>query len=145
MSDLVVGYDASECSKLALREACGLARQLGDRIVVVFGYAPGGYGGGEFPQHREAVEEIGEKITAEAAERAERAGVEHEVVLLPLKAEQALIQVANERDARMIVVGSYGEPPLRGVILGSTPNKLLHLAERPVLVVPVGDQPDAAQ
>ena len=36
----------------------------------------------------------------------------------------------------MIVVGSYGDPPLKGMILGSTPNKLLHLAERPVLVVP---------
>jgi nucleotide-binding universal stress UspA family protein len=33
-------------------------------------------------------------------------------------------------------VGSYGERPLRGAILGSTPHKLLHLAERPVLVVP---------
>ena len=36
----------------------------------------------------------------------------------------------------MIVVGSYGDPPLKGMILGSTPNKLLHMAERPVLVVP---------
>ena len=27
----------------------------------------------------------------------------------------------------MIVVGSYGDPPLKGMILGSTPNKLLHL------------------
>jgi nucleotide-binding universal stress UspA family protein len=36
----------------------------------------------------------------------------------------------------MIVVGSYGESPLRGAVLGSTPHKLLHLAERPVLVVP---------
>ena len=36
----------------------------------------------------------------------------------------------------MIVVGSYGEPPLKGVILGSTAYKLLHLTERPVLVVP---------
>ena len=31
----------------------------------------------------------------------------------------------------MIVVGSYGEAPLKGVILGSTPHKLLHLAEPP--------------
>ncbi len=36
----------------------------------------------------------------------------------------------------MIVVGSYGDPPLKGVILGSTPSKLLHVADRPVLVVP---------
>ena len=27
----------------------------------------------------------------------------------------------------MIVVGSFGEAPLKGVILGSTPNKLLHI------------------
>ena len=36
----------------------------------------------------------------------------------------------------MIVVGSYGESPIKGAILGSTPHKLLHRAERPVLVVP---------
>jgi nucleotide-binding universal stress UspA family protein len=42
--------------------------------------------------------------------------------------------VARERDARMIVVGSSGEPPLKSVIIGSTPHKLLHVAERPVLV-----------
>ena len=44
--------------------------------------------------------------------------------------------MAEQRDARMIVVGSFGDPPLKGMILGSTPNKLLHLSERPVLVVP---------
>ena len=36
----------------------------------------------------------------------------------------------------MIVVGTYGESPLRGAILGSTPHKLLHLTDRPVLAVP---------
>jgi nucleotide-binding universal stress UspA family protein len=35
----------------------------------------------------------------------------------------------------MIVVGSYGDRPLRGAIPGSTPHRLLHLSERPVLVV----------
>jgi nucleotide-binding universal stress UspA family protein len=49
---------------------------------------------------------------------------------------EALVDTAASRDARMIVVGSYGDPPLRGVILGSTPNKLLHMAKCPVLVVP---------
>ena len=136
MSEIIVGYDGSDCGRAALDEACSLAKALGDKVVVVFGYAPGGYGGGEIPTHREAVEELGEKITAEAAERAERAGVEHEVVLMPRKGYHALIETADERDARMIVVGSYGDPPLKGVILGSTPNKLLHLADRPVLVVP---------
>jgi nucleotide-binding universal stress UspA family protein len=57
-------------------------------------------------------------------------------LLLPRKGYHALAETADERDARMIVVGSYGDPPLKGVILGSTPTKLLHLADRPVLVVP---------
>ena len=136
MSDIVVGYDGSDCGRAALEEAASLAMELGDRIVIVYGYAPGGYGGGEIPTHREAVEEIGEKFTAEAERRATEIGVPHEVELLPLKPDHALVRVADERKARMIVVGSYGEPALKGIILGSTTNRLLHLTDRPVLVVP---------
>jgi nucleotide-binding universal stress UspA family protein len=136
VSEIVVGYDGSDCSKAALEEACALAKTLGDKLVIVFGYAPRGYGGGEVPSHREAVEELGEKLAAEADERATAAGIEHEVRLLPRKGYHALVETADELEARMIVVGSYGDPPLKGVILGSTPNKLLHLADRPILVVP---------
>jgi len=64
------------------------------------------------------------------------AGVEREVRLKPLKPSHALIEAAEETEARMIVVGSYGEAPLKGVIIGSTPYRLLHVAQCPVLVVP---------
>jgi hypothetical protein len=47
-------------------------------------------------------------VTAEAAERADAAGVEREVMLKPLK----------------------------GAIIGSTPYRLVHLSQFPVLVVP---------
>lgn len=139
MSKIVVGYDGSACGRAALEEACKLAKEMGEEIVVVFGYAPGGYGGGEIPTHREAVEEIGEKVAAEAQQRARAAGVASEVKLLPLKPDHALLQAAEEADARMIVVGSYGEAPLKGAILGSTPYKLLHTSKRPVLVVPIDE------
>lgn len=33
-------------------------------------------------------------------------------------------------------VGGWGESPIRGAILGSTPHKLLHLSDTPVVVVP---------
>ena len=59
--------------------------------------------------------------------------------MVPKKSAEALVETADARDARMIVVGSYGEPPLKGMILGSTPNKLLHISRRPVLVVPGPD------
>ena len=136
MAKIIVGYDGSDCSHAALDAAGNLAKSLGDDVVLVFGYAPGGYGGGEVPTQRDAVKELAEKVTAEGLERARAAGVEAEVELIAKHPSHALVQAAHERDARMIVVGSYGEPPLKGVILGSTPFKLLHEAERPVLVVP---------
>jgi nucleotide-binding universal stress UspA family protein len=50
---------------------------------------------------------------------------------------EALLRIGAERGARMIVVGTQGEHPLKGAVLGSVPHKLLHLSELPVLVVPV--------
>ncbi|MGC1166598.1 MAG: universal stress protein [Solirubrobacterales bacterium] len=98
--------------------------------------APPGLWGGEIAEHEEAIEELGEKVMGSARARAAEQGVEIEGQLEPKRAADALIETAEQRDARMIFVGSFGDSPLKGVILGSTPNKLLHLSERPVLVVP---------
>jgi nucleotide-binding universal stress UspA family protein len=136
MSEIVVGYDGSECGKAALDEALDLSKALGDSVVVVFGYAPPGIWGGEIVEHEDAIEEMGQRVTAEARGRAAAKGSEVEVEMVARRGPEALVEVAERRDARMIVVGSYGDPPLKGVIIGATPNKLLHITERPVLVVP---------
>lgn len=136
MAQIVVGYDGSACGDAALSSALDLAGTLGDKVVVVFGYAPPGLWGGEIAEHEEAIEELGEKVIGQAKAQAAERGVEIEEKLVPKRAAEALIDVAVERDARMIVVGSFGDPPLKGMILGSTPNKLLYMSERPVLVVP---------
>ncbi|MFI5026708.1 MAG: universal stress protein [Solirubrobacterales bacterium] len=136
MSDIVVGYDGSDCGKAALDEALRLAEGLGDRVVVVFGYLPPGVWGGEIVEHAEAIEERGKKVLEEAKAQAASSSVETEVRLVPNKPSQALVEVADELDAGLIVVGSNGEAPLKAAIIGSTPYKLLHLSGRPVLVVP---------
>jgi nucleotide-binding universal stress UspA family protein len=138
MASLVVGYDGSEGARAALGAAIELAGGLGDRVVAVFGFAPPGIWGGDLGGHERAIEEHGERIMDEAKAQASDAGVEIEVMLVAKRGTEALVDLAAERDARAIVVGSYGDPPLRGAILGTIPNKLLHLAERPVLVVPAG-------
>ncbi|HEV7616136.1 MAG TPA: universal stress protein [Solirubrobacterales bacterium] len=136
MGQIVVGYDGSACGDAALGSALGIAAELGDQVTVVFGYAPPGLWGGEIAEHEEAIEELGEKVMAKATSQAAEKGVEIDAQLVAKRAAEALIEVADQRDARMIVVGSFGDPPLKGMILGSTPNKLLHMSERPVLVVP---------
>jgi nucleotide-binding universal stress UspA family protein len=135
MSEIVIGYDGSASSKTALGQALGFAQALGDSIVVVFGAAPGGYGGGEVPEQRKAVEEFGNKVTAEAIETAKSAKVDCKIELINEHPHQALITAGDKHDARMIVVGSHGENPLKGAIIGSTPYKLVQLSDRPVLVV----------
>ena len=135
MGRIVVGYDGSDCSKAALRQAVGLAKGFDDGVVLVFGYAPPGIWGGEIAEHEEAIEEFGATVIDEAKRLVETSGVEAEYELVAKRAAEAMIDIAEAQDARMIVVGGGGETPLKGAILGSTPYKLLHQTDRPVLVV----------
>ena len=48
---------------------------------------------------------------------------------------RAILDLSAEHDARAIVVGSRGQGGLSGVLLGSVPGRVVHHADRPVLVV----------
>jgi len=136
MATVVLGYDNSAGSKAALAKAIDLAKTYGDRLVIGYGFAPSATVGEEFTEHQKALRELGEKHTAQALAKAATEGVEADVELVANSPSSALIDLAERHDARFIVVGSYGESPIKGAILGSTPHKLLHLAETPVVVVP---------
>jgi nucleotide-binding universal stress UspA family protein len=136
-SAIVLGYDASRCADAALESALVYARSLGDRLVIAYAYEPPvPTVGEELKEHRRALAEMGERATARALERAQAEGVEAEVALVAERPVQGLLDLAVEHDARLIVVGTHGESPLRGAILGSVPHKLLQLSSTPVLVVP---------
>ena len=92
-------------------------------------------GSAEVRDYEDALLERGRGVLEEARSIAREAGVKVELVMRELSSAEALIEVAEEHDARMIVVGSYGERPLKSALVGSTPTRLLHLSERPVLVV----------
>ncbi len=136
MGEIVIGFDGSDCAKVALDKAIDLAKRLDDKLTIVFGYDPPGQWGGEIAEHQEAIKEFGAKVTKEGSERAAAAGLEVEVEMAPKHGAEAVADIAEKHGADLIVVGSYSEPPLKGAILGSTPHKLLHIAEVPVVVVP---------
>jgi nucleotide-binding universal stress UspA family protein len=134
MSALVVGYDGSDGARAAVREAARLAPPLDARVVVAFAYrvSPAG---GEVADLAAVLRERGETVLGEALETLREAGVEARAELLDDRPAEALVRLADAEDADMIVVGSCGEGPLRGALLGSTAYRLLHRSERPVLVV----------
>ena len=136
MGVIVLGYDASPGARPALDCAVDLAREHGDELVIAYGVAPPGGVGEEWRENRAALEDQARAHTAEALAKAEQAGLRASVELVPERPAPALVEVADARDARFIVVGTWGESPLRGAILGSTPHKLLHISARPVVVVP---------
>jgi nucleotide-binding universal stress UspA family protein len=133
---VVLGYDESPGADRALETAVTVAHKLGEPLVLVYGAAPPGRSGAEFQSHLAALEALGQHAVAHAYEIATARGVETSVEVLPEKPTEALLDVAERHDATLIVVGSYGESPLKGALLGSTPHRLLHLSTRPVLVVP---------
>lgn len=136
MASIVLGYDGSACANAALAAAVESAKAYGDGIVVAFG--AGAHAAGE-DDRRELVRQMGGDWAEEALSAIREQGVEDaQAVVVDARPAEALLQVARERNARMIVVGTHGERPLTGAVLGSVPHKLLHLSKVPVLVVPAG-------
>jgi nucleotide-binding universal stress UspA family protein len=52
---------------------------------------------------------------------------------------KTIVDVADEHDAAIIVMGSRGLTGVRSLLLGSVSGHVVHHAGRPVLVVPAGD------
>lgn len=136
---IVLGYDESPGASRALTTAVELARQYDEQLILVYAVAPPGGVGEEFRSHLAALTEIGQATADRAVAQAEAAGVSTVVELVEAKPADGLVDVADRYDARVIVVGTWGEGPLRSAIVGSTPHKLLHLSTRPVLCVPAHD------
>jgi nucleotide-binding universal stress UspA family protein len=136
---VVLGYDESPGAARALRAAIEVATAYGDQLILVHGIAAPGGVGEEYAAHREALRAIGRTALEAAVDAADEAGVATTLELVDAKPAEALLQIADAYDARVIVVGTWGESPLKGAMLGSTPHKLLHLSTRPILCVPAHD------
>ncbi|HWT24328.1 MAG TPA: universal stress protein, partial [Solirubrobacteraceae bacterium] len=80
-------------------------------------------------------------LAAEGAELARAAGFDAEPRALGTRERyyRALLDLADELDAGVIVMGSRGRSAFAAALLGSVSSGVLHHAARPVLVVPGHD------
>ena len=143
---IVVGYDGSEHAKRALDTAIEWARQTPDSEIIITCSqdrpAPGiGFRGldmGVEEMYEKLVTRIEQELT-EAAAICEKAGVRAATVCTADAPDEAIVNVAQEAGARMIVVGVKGVGAREGQRsqLGSTTTKVLHEAggKTPILVV----------
>lgn len=133
---IIIGYDGSDTSKAALAEGARLALDLGAKVGVVFSYEPPAREAGEVADQRAAVRETGEKLVGEAGARLSESGCEYELLLVDERPAEGIVRVADERDARMIVIGAPSEGPVTGALTKTpTARRLMKMTDRPVLVV----------
>ncbi len=143
-ASIVVGTDGSETARIALRDAVDLARRFGARLAIVSAYEP-------VPDQRlreqrlEVPEDLQWMVNPradviellEAAQHeARNAGVDEvETFARQGDAADAILDVAEEQDAELIVVGNKGMTGAKRFLLGSVPNKVSHHAPCSVLIV----------
>ncbi len=127
---IVAGTDGSATARLAVDKAAELAQALGAPVHVVC--VPGAIAGHEWPQRITA-----QQIVAEVGERLRGRGITVETHLPKDEGDAglALAAVAEQVQARMIVVGNKGMTGIRR-LLGSLPDRVSHTARCDVLIVP---------
>ncbi|WP_160050677.1 universal stress protein [Nocardiopsis sp. FR4] len=139
---IVVGVDGSDNSRRALRLAVDLADEGGGELVVVnswevpYPYDPVAMTAmGYEPQERlfdRNSEELVDEMLNEVADGFSRERVT--VVRTQDSPVNALLRAAEDADA--VVVGSRGRGSVRGLLLGSVSQGLLHRADIPVVILP---------
>ena len=141
---IVVGTDGSDTAKEAVRQATELARAVGARVLLVSAYEP-------VPESRLRHErndvptdvswmvnprEDVQSVLDDEAKRINEAGVgEVETFAREGDPADAILDVAEETKAELIVVGNKGMTGARRFLLGSVPNKVSHHAPCNVMIV----------
>lgn len=140
---IVVGTDGSETAGEAVRQASDLARQVGASLQIVSAYEPVSAGrlreeAVEAPKDVEWAVNPREDVDAtleSAAAPAREAGVGVETFARQGDPADAILDVAEETGADLVVVGNKGMTGAKRFLLGSVPNKVSHHAPCSVLII----------
>lgn len=121
----------------AAQETLDLSRDTGDRVLVlhVHEFAYGRFGRLQV----DCADGEGEKVVDQVVSDLRTAGIMADGEIRATDfghIARAILNVANECDARVVVLGSSSRTDLPYLPFGSVSNRLLHLARRPVLIVP---------
>ena len=143
LETIVLGFDNSTSANAALAETIRRAPLLGADVCVVFGYYMSAFGGpvvgGESKDFRGQLERMGSQAVARAVTDLEAAGIKTTSRLQEGRPADVLMAVAKEIGASTIVVGTVGENPISGALLGSVVLKLVQKSSTPLLIVPTAE------
>ena len=141
MKPVMLATDGSPTAEDATAAAIDLARLVDTELVIVsvwevahttVGLAPIPVNG----EWAKVNEEEARRVAAEAAARAEEAGVETRCVVARGFPVEEICLAAKRITPRFLVIGSHGWGAMKRALFGSVSTGVLHRATCPVLVVP---------
>jgi nucleotide-binding universal stress UspA family protein len=140
---IVVGTDGSETAAEAVRQASELAKMTGATLSLVSAYQPASGRRVQAEQAEAPADvqyEIGPRedvnlVLDAAAADAKKEGIEVQTHPVEADPADAILNVAEETKADLIVVGNKGMTGARRYLLGSVPNNVSHHAPCSVLIV----------
>lgn len=134
---IILAFDGSDPSERAALVTANLAATLGSKVIVVYAFDGVPRHHGDIQTEAGAAHGMsrGEEVTARAAAVLEQHGIDPEIELLEGPPAEAVLNVAEARDAALVVVGSHGHGGLSRALMGSVSRKILEHATCPVLVV----------
>ena len=136
--NILVAVDMSETSDRAVRAARDLAKLSGGKVTVLHVQERPllvGQGGDQYDFERpQDVDALFAKDSAVLIEAAVPFATDLRRAVVGHAAEE-IVEAAGDHDAGVIVIGSRGRSALAHLLLGSTAYKVVHLADRPVLIV----------
>jgi nucleotide-binding universal stress UspA family protein len=147
---IVVGTDGSDTASVAVAKALEIARNGAATLHVVHvqrlvsvaqlaSSSPIGAPNFDIHEVNRSIEAQGRNVLQHVAEQAERAGVKCETYLREGDPAQALLEVAEQVRADLLVVGNRGMSGVRRM-LGSVPNKVSHHCPCSLLIVDTAAQ-----
>ena len=142
-SRIVVGTDGSETARQAVREATQLAKQTGASLDVVSAFEPVASSrlreerlqAPSDIEHAVNPSEDVDALLREVEEDVGGAGVQVRTFARQGEPADAILDVAEEENADLIVVGNKGMTGAKRFLLGSVPNKVSHHAPCSVLII----------
>lgn len=140
---IVVGTDGSETAGEAVRQATELAKAVGASVHLVSAYEP--VSNQRLREERQEIPAdmewmVNPREDVEATLRSASESLDGEGVTVESYAREgdpadAILDVAEEQGADLIVVGNKGMTGAKRFLLGSVPNKVSHHAPCSVMII----------
>jgi nucleotide-binding universal stress UspA family protein len=134
---ILLAVDAARHVQAAADMTRELSRDSGDQVVVLHVHE---FAVGRFGRIRvDCADGEGEQLVTGIVNHLRAAGISAQEDIREAEfghISRRILEIADDYDARMIVLGARGRSDLPHLPLGSVSHRLLHASHRPVLIVP---------